>query len=113
MQSALEALSRMATLAKQMGAERIEAVATSAVRDATNGREFLDRVRAETGLRVRTLDGEDEARLTFRSALAHFDLGRRPLGRDGHWRRLDRARAERRRPARPTHLAPVRRHSAD
>ena len=75
MQAALDALSRMATLARQLGAERIEAVATSAVRDASNGRAFLDRVRAETGLRVRTLDGEDEARLTFRSALAHFDLG--------------------------------------
>ena len=32
-------------------------------------------MRAETGLRVRALGGEDEARLTFRSALAHFDLG--------------------------------------
>ncbi len=75
MQGALETLVRMATLAKQLGAERIEAVATSAVREATNGRAFLDRVRAETGLRVRTLGGEDEARLTYRSALAHFDLG--------------------------------------
>jgi exopolyphosphatase / guanosine-5'-triphosphate,3'-diphosphate pyrophosphatase len=75
MQAAIDALSRMATLARQLGANRIEAVATSAVRDASNGRTFIDRVRAETGLRVRTLDGEDEARLTFRSALAHFDLG--------------------------------------
>jgi exopolyphosphatase/guanosine-5'-triphosphate,3'-diphosphate pyrophosphatase len=75
MQAALETLSRMATLAKQLGSERVEAVATSAVREATNGRAFLDRVRAQTGLRVRTLGGEDEARLTYRSALAHFDLG--------------------------------------
>lgn len=75
MRAALESLSHMATLAKQLGAERIEAVATSAVREASNGRAFLDRVRSETGLRVRALDGEDEARLTFRSALAHFDLG--------------------------------------
>jgi exopolyphosphatase/guanosine-5'-triphosphate,3'-diphosphate pyrophosphatase len=75
MQAALETLSRMATLARQLGAGRIEAVATSAVREASNGRAFLERVRAETGLRVRALGGEDEARLTFRSALAHFDLG--------------------------------------
>jgi exopolyphosphatase/guanosine-5'-triphosphate,3'-diphosphate pyrophosphatase len=32
-------------------------------------------VREETGLKVRLLTGEDEARLSFRSALAHFDLG--------------------------------------
>jgi exopolyphosphatase/guanosine-5'-triphosphate,3'-diphosphate pyrophosphatase len=75
MSHALEALQRMATLARQMGAARIEAVATSAVREATNRRAFLERVRRETGLRVRVLNGEDEARLSFRSALAHFDLG--------------------------------------
>lgn len=75
MRSALDALARMATLARQLGAARIEAVATSAVREAANGREFLESVGRETGLRVRALDGEAEARLTFRSALAHFDLG--------------------------------------
>lgn len=75
MDSALSALARMAMLARQMGADRIEAVATSAVRDAGNGGAFLDRVREETGLRVRLLTGEEEARLSFRSALAHFELG--------------------------------------
>src|SRR5213075_2275751 len=50
-------------------------VATSAVRDAVNGEEFLQRVQKEAGLKVRILRGEDEARLSFRSALAHFDLG--------------------------------------
>ena len=75
MESALRALARMGTLARQLGAERVEAVATSAVRDAANGREFLDRVEERTGLRVRLLEGDEEARLAFRSALAHFELG--------------------------------------
>jgi exopolyphosphatase / guanosine-5'-triphosphate,3'-diphosphate pyrophosphatase len=74
-QNALITLSRMATLGTQLGVKRTEVVATSAVRDAENGEDFLQRVRAETGLRVRVLRGEDEARLSFRSALAHFDLG--------------------------------------
>jgi len=78
MRQALDALTRMATLARQLGAARVEAVATSAVRDAANGLTFLDLVRAETGLTVRVLTGEDEARLSFRSAVAHFELG---LGR--------------------------------
>lgn len=73
--AAVEALTRMATLARQLGAKRIEAVATSAVRDASNGGAFLTRVRRESGLRVRILEGEEEARLAFRSALAHFELG--------------------------------------
>ncbi|HEY2064655.1 MAG TPA: Ppx/GppA phosphatase family protein, partial [Gemmatimonadaceae bacterium] len=72
---AAEAIGRMATLARQLGAERIEAVATSAVRDATNARQFLARVRQEAGLEPRIIAGEDEARLSYRSALAHFDLG--------------------------------------
>src|SRR3954470_3963172 len=74
-QNALIALSRMATLGAQLGVKHTEVVATSAVRDADNGEEFLQRVRTETGLKIRILRGEDEARLAFRSALAHFDLG--------------------------------------
>jgi exopolyphosphatase/guanosine-5'-triphosphate,3'-diphosphate pyrophosphatase len=75
MDAAIEALAHMATLAKQFGASRIEAVATSAVRDAQNSEFFIAKVKQVTGLKLRVLDGEDEARLTFRSALAHFDLG--------------------------------------
>jgi exopolyphosphatase / guanosine-5'-triphosphate,3'-diphosphate pyrophosphatase len=75
MDEAVEALARMATLARQQGCKRIEVVATSAVRDARNGQTFLTRVRKETGLKPRVLVGEEEARLAFRSALAHFELG--------------------------------------
>jgi exopolyphosphatase/guanosine-5'-triphosphate,3'-diphosphate pyrophosphatase len=45
------------------------------VRDAANGLTFLELVRSETGLKVKVLKGEEEARLSFRSALAHFELG--------------------------------------
>ncbi|HUF29645.1 MAG TPA: Ppx/GppA phosphatase family protein [Gemmatimonadaceae bacterium] len=71
---AVETIARMTTLARQIGAERIEAVATSAVRDAPNGRMFAQRVKREAGIDVRVLDGAEEARLSWRSALAHFDL---------------------------------------
>jgi exopolyphosphatase/guanosine-5'-triphosphate,3'-diphosphate pyrophosphatase len=67
----------MALLARQRGCDRIEAVATSAVRDAVNGDAFTKRVRRLTGLQISHLTGEDEARLSFRSALAHFDMGAR------------------------------------
>ena len=74
-QAALEAIERMATLARQLGAERIDAVATSAVRDASNASAFLAQIQRVAGLRVRVLDGDEEARLSFRSAVAHFDMG--------------------------------------
>jgi exopolyphosphatase/guanosine-5'-triphosphate,3'-diphosphate pyrophosphatase len=75
MQLAAAAVGRMATLARQLGAERIEAVATSAVRDAANRDEFVARVRQEAGLELRIIEGRDEARLSWLSALAHFDMG--------------------------------------
>ena len=75
MERAAEAVGRMATLARQLGASRIEAVATSAVRDAANGQQFVARVRQEAGLELRIIDGAGEARLSWLSALAHFDVG--------------------------------------
>lgn len=73
--SAIEALGRMDALAKQLGARRTRVIATSAVREASNSAEWLAQVKLETGLDVVVLDGDDEARLSFRSAQAHFDLG--------------------------------------
>ena len=73
--AALEAIERMAMLAKQLGASRIDAVATSAVREASNAAAFLAEITRATGLKVRVLDGDEEARLSFRSAVAHFDMG--------------------------------------
>ncbi len=73
--AAVAAVQRMVTLAHQLGAARIEVVATSAVRDASNGAEFTHKVHALTGCEVRVLSGEQEALLCYRSALAHFELG--------------------------------------
>jgi len=44
------------------------AVLTSAVRDAANGADFTARVKRDYGLAARTLDGEQEARTSFRGA---------------------------------------------
>jgi exopolyphosphatase/guanosine-5'-triphosphate,3'-diphosphate pyrophosphatase len=45
------------------------AVLTSAVRDATNGPEFTERVRSDFALDARTLSGDEEAQLTFLGAM--------------------------------------------
>jgi exopolyphosphatase / guanosine-5'-triphosphate,3'-diphosphate pyrophosphatase len=57
------------------GAERAVAVLTSAVRDADNGAEFLERVRDDFGLDARTITGDEEARLTFVGATGERDPG--------------------------------------
>jgi exopolyphosphatase/guanosine-5'-triphosphate,3'-diphosphate pyrophosphatase len=47
----------------------VDAVATSAIRDAENGEEFLQQVRARTGLEVRVLSREQEARYAYLAAV--------------------------------------------
>lgn len=70
----LEALLKMTTLARLKGVDRAVAVATSAVREAANGREFLSRVKALTGLDVTLLSGEEEGRLIHRAVREVVDL---------------------------------------
>ncbi|MDL4821180.1 Ppx/GppA phosphatase family protein [Actinomadura opuntiae] len=52
-------------VAEDKGVEDLVAFATSAVRDAANGEEVLDRIRREKQVGIDVLSGEDEARLTF------------------------------------------------
>jgi exopolyphosphatase/guanosine-5'-triphosphate,3'-diphosphate pyrophosphatase len=61
----LEVLKTLVTLARNKGFERIVAVATSAVREAQNGGDFVDLVAEQTGLVVRVISGTEEARLIF------------------------------------------------
>jgi exopolyphosphatase / guanosine-5'-triphosphate,3'-diphosphate pyrophosphatase len=49
--------------------EAIDAVATSAIRDASNSPAFLERAQAASGLRVRVLSGEQEARYGYLAAV--------------------------------------------
>jgi len=71
----LEAIAKMTTIARLKGAERVVAVATSAVREAANGGDFLDRVKALNGLDVQLLSGELEGRLIHRAVREVVDLG--------------------------------------
>jgi exopolyphosphatase/guanosine-5'-triphosphate,3'-diphosphate pyrophosphatase len=52
-------------IAEDKGVEEMLAFATSAVRDAANADEVLASVRKGTGVDIRVLPGEEEARLTF------------------------------------------------
>ncbi|KAA6214724.1 Ppx/GppA family phosphatase [Streptomyces albofaciens JCM 4342] len=59
-------------VAEDKGVEDVLPFATSAVREAANGEDVLGRVERETGVRLRVLSGEDEARLTFLAARRWF-----------------------------------------
>src|SRR3954451_19622531 len=55
--------------ANGLSADEVDAVATSAIRDAMNARAFLDRAEAASGLRVRVLSKEEEARYGYLAAV--------------------------------------------
>ena len=61
----LQAVQEACAQAEKQGCEELLALVTSAIRDATNGLEVLERVRQRTGVDLQVLSGEDEARLTF------------------------------------------------
>ncbi len=65
-------------LARVRRAQRIRAVATSAVREAQNGSLFVDRARREAGLKVKVISGREEARLIYRAAAHSVGLGGSP-----------------------------------
>ena len=52
-------------MSEQFRCEQMLPFATSAIRSATNADEVLNTVEDETGVRLRILTGEEEARLTF------------------------------------------------
>jgi exopolyphosphatase / guanosine-5'-triphosphate,3'-diphosphate pyrophosphatase len=62
----IAAIYNLVSEARGLGAERIVAVATSAVRDAENGGEFRAQVKASVGLELRILTGDEEAGLIGR-----------------------------------------------
>jgi exopolyphosphatase/guanosine-5'-triphosphate,3'-diphosphate pyrophosphatase len=78
MEAGIQTLAAYRTLAERHGAERIKAVATSAVREAANGNEFIQRVRDEVGLRVRVIPGREEARLIYLGVAHAVDLSGEP-----------------------------------
>ena len=61
----IETISRYVQLADRLGVDEIITAATSAIREAHNGEDFLDEVVAQTGLCPRIISGKEEARLIF------------------------------------------------
>src|SRR3954468_16377969 len=67
-EAACEAIADYMKICRDTGGEQIDAIATSAVRDASNGGAFVAELRERFVLSARVLDGEEEARLTYLGA---------------------------------------------
>lgn len=71
MAATLRALKRFYKAVQMYGADQVRAVATSAMRDARNGRAFLAWVKDETGWDVEIISGLEEGRLIHRGVMSH------------------------------------------
>jgi exopolyphosphatase/guanosine-5'-triphosphate,3'-diphosphate pyrophosphatase len=61
----IDAIREAADTVREIGVDDMIATATSAIREAANGEQVLARIARETGVALRVLSGEDEARITM------------------------------------------------
>ncbi len=73
----LDALKSLRRIADRHKVDALVAVATSAVREAQNGGEFVRAARDESGIDIRVIRGDEEARLIYLGARGSLDLGKR------------------------------------
>lgn len=78
-EAALETLIRFKQLADSRQVDEILAAATSGVREARNGGEFLSTLSARTGIRPRVISGLEEARLIHKAAAYGVDTSSGPV----------------------------------
>jgi exopolyphosphatase/guanosine-5'-triphosphate,3'-diphosphate pyrophosphatase len=66
---ALVVLQGFSRILKRYEVDRVRAVATSVVREALNGHDFMSRVKKEAGIEIELVSGEEEAELTVKGVL--------------------------------------------
>ncbi len=70
----IAALAGFKAVMEKFQAEKVIAVATAAVRKAKNQKEFVEKVKSETGISLRVLSGKEEAELDFLGVMGKTKL---------------------------------------
>lgn len=78
MERAIATLRRFQEIAQSLNAQSIIAVATSAVREAPNGRDFLQQVETQLNLSVDLISGQEEARRIYLGVLSGMEFNNHP-----------------------------------
>ncbi len=78
MSRCIDSLKRYMKVADKFNADDVVAVATSAVREAANGLDFIDRVNKEVGLSINLISGTEEARRIYLGVISGMELKSRP-----------------------------------
>lgn len=79
-QSALKALTGFKALSDAMGLPELHAVGTAALRDASDGPAFVEKVRREIGIDIKVIDGTEEARLSALGVVQNFKKPKGVMG---------------------------------
>ena len=74
MERGIDALRRMAGIARRWKVQEIAAVATSAIREAPNGRKFIAAAQRAAGIKIRVISGEEEADYIYRAVRSAVDF---------------------------------------
>jgi exopolyphosphatase/guanosine-5'-triphosphate,3'-diphosphate pyrophosphatase len=74
MERTIEAISKMKAIVDGFEVREMRAVATAAVREASNGRAFRQEVKKRCGVNLEVISAEEEAQLAFKSVSRHFAL---------------------------------------
>lgn len=75
--AAVEAIGRLRARMEELSVSHYRAVATSATRESRNGGEFVERLRAETGIELEVVTGSEEARLVYVAVKHSVPFGNR------------------------------------
>lgn len=75
----IDALSRFHAICKEKEANQIFAFATSAVRSADNGQQFVEEVEEQTGIKVNVIDGDREAMFIYEGVHQAIQIGKEPI----------------------------------
>ncbi|NNF07145.1 MAG: Ppx/GppA family phosphatase [Candidatus Eisenbacteria bacterium] len=78
MDRALEAYQRFKGEMDRLGVSHYRVVATSAIRESSNGQEFVDLVLKKTGIQIEVITGSEESRLALTAIKSRIPLGTRP-----------------------------------
>ena len=68
------AIKKFLTIAKAYHVQSVIAVATMALRVATNAQTFIHRIKSETGISIKILSGDDEAKLSYQGAISTLPI---------------------------------------
>ncbi len=79
MKRAVTAMRSFSEWMEKLEVTQYTAVATSAAREAANGKQFLDTVRKESGIDLQLLPGEEEARVVYMAVSRRLPLGDRTV----------------------------------